>query len=40
VATAPLDTEFVQVLVGQSTLHVSGAHLRLSSDRGVLVFAR
>lgn len=39
-ASAPLDTEFVGLLEGRSTVHVDGDRLVLSSARGALVFVR
>ena len=40
ITTAPLDTVFVTLLDGASTVHVSGDRLTVSSSRGTLVFTR
>lgn len=39
-ASAPLDSEFVGLLDGRSTVRVDGDRLVLSSERGALVFVR
>jgi heat shock protein HslJ len=39
-ATAPIDTEYLALLGGESTVSISGSTLRLSSPRGTLTFTR
>jgi heat shock protein HslJ len=40
VSTAPLDTVFVTVLDGRSTVRLGGGRLTVRSERGTLVFER
>lgn len=39
-ASAPIDTEYLALLGGESTVSISGSTLRLSSSRGTLTFTR
>jgi heat shock protein HslJ len=39
-ASAPIDSEYLALLGGESTVSLSGSTLRLSSARGTLTFAR
>jgi heat shock protein HslJ len=39
-ASAPIDTDYLTLLSGESTVSISGATLQLSSSRGTLTFTR
>lgn len=39
-ASAPIDTEYLALLGGESTVSISGSTLQLSSSRGTLKFTR
>ena len=39
-ASAPIDTDYLLLLSGESTVSISGSILQLSSSRGILEFTR